>query len=106
MILLAIVFLPIIRNVHLCPGILLVVVNPRPIMALDNLAVIISNDPGFHQKVIRCGTEDKLAIEPNRRFKKHLDALGIENDYAEFPGIHSWEFWDTHIQYVLSQLDL
>lgn len=56
--------------------------------------------------IIRCGTEDKLAIEPNRRFKKHLDDLGIENDYAEFPGIHSWEFWDTHIQYVLSQLEL
>ena len=56
--------------------------------------------------IIRCGTEDKLAIEPNRRFKKHLDTLGIENDYAEFPGIHSWEFWDTHIQYVLSQIDL
>ena len=56
--------------------------------------------------IIRCGTEDKLAIEPNRRFKKHLDTLGIENDYAEFPGIHSWEFWDTHIQYVLSQIEL
>ena len=56
--------------------------------------------------IIRCGTEDKLAIEPNRRFKKHLDTLGIENDYADFPGIHSWEFWDTHIQYVLSQIDL
>ena len=56
--------------------------------------------------IIRCGTEDKLALEPNRRFKKHLDALGIENDYAEFPGIHSWEFWDTHIQYVLSQIEL
>lgn len=56
--------------------------------------------------IIRCGTEDTLAIVPNRRFKKHLDELGIENDYAEFPGIHSWEFWDTHIQYVLEQLEL
>ena len=56
--------------------------------------------------IIRCGTEDKLALGPNRRFKAHLDALGIENDYAEFPGIHSWEFWDTHIQYVLEQLPL
>lgn len=56
--------------------------------------------------IIRCGTEDTLAFEANRRFKKHLDKLGIESDYAEFPGIHSWEFWDTHIQYVLSQLDL
>lgn len=56
--------------------------------------------------IIRCGTEDALALEPNRKFKKCLNELKIENDYAEFPGIHSWEFWDTHIQYVLSQLPL
>lgn len=56
--------------------------------------------------IMRCGTEDTLALEPNRKFKKCLDDLGIENDYAEFPGIHSWEFWDEHIQYVLSQLPL
>lgn len=54
--------------------------------------------------ILRCGSEDALAIEPNRRFKAHLDALGIENDYAEFPGIHSWEFWDEHIRYVLRAL--
>lgn len=56
--------------------------------------------------IIRCGTEDALALEPNRKFKKCLDELKIENDYAEFPGVHSWAFWDTHIQYVLSQLPL
>ncbi len=54
--------------------------------------------------ILRCGTEDTMAIGPNRRLKAHLDALGIENDYAEFPGIHDWAFWDTHIQYVLSKL--
>ena len=47
---------------------------------------------------------DALALGPNRRFKAHLDALGIENDYAEFPGTHSWAFWDEHIQYVLENL--
>lgn len=56
--------------------------------------------------IIRCGTEDALALEPNRKFKKCLDELKIENDYAEFPGVHSWAFWDTHIQYVLSQLPI
>ena len=76
----------------------------------DNLFLVAEKAKASGKKlpklIIRCGTEDKLAIEPNRRFKKHLDDLGIENDYAEFPGIHSWEFWDTHIQYVLEQLDL
>ncbi len=54
--------------------------------------------------IIRCGSEDTLAVEANRRFKKHLDALGIANDYAEAPGIHSWEFWDEHIQTVIDRL--
>lgn len=54
--------------------------------------------------ILRCGTEDALALGSNRRFKAHLDALGIENDYAEFPGTHSWAFWDEHIQYVLENL--
>lgn len=54
--------------------------------------------------ILRCGTEDTLALGPNRRFKAHLDALGIACDYAEFPGTHSWAFWDEHIQYVLENL--
>lgn len=54
--------------------------------------------------IIRCGSEDVLAVDANRRFKKHIDGLGIESDYAEFPGIHSWEFWDEHIQYVIANL--
>ena len=54
--------------------------------------------------ILRCGTEDTLALGPNRRFKAHLDALGIACDYAEFPGTHSWAFWDEHIQYVLEKL--
>lgn len=46
---------------------------------------------------IDCGTEDAL-IEENRAFHAHLDRLGIAHEYAEFPGAHTWEYWDRHVQ--------
>ncbi|MGD2173815.1 MAG: alpha/beta hydrolase family protein [Candidatus Brocadiaceae bacterium] len=48
-----------------------------------------------------CGTEDGLLVE-NRRFHQHLQELGIEHEYAEFPGGHEWAYWDGHIQEALS----
>ncbi len=49
---------------------------------------------------IDCGTEDFL-IEPNRRFTAHLKTIGLDHEYAEFPGAHSWDYWDLHIQEAL-----
>lgn len=47
-----------------------------------------------------CGTEDFL-YEDNLRFKAHAEALGLPHTYAETPGNHNWDFWDTHIRTVL-----
>lgn len=47
-----------------------------------------------------CGTEDFL-IEDNRAFHAHLQQLGISHEYHEFPGGHTWDYWDEHIQQVL-----
>ena len=46
-------------------------------------------------------TEDSL-LDGNRRFHAHLDALGIPHDYEEFPGGHSWDYWDRHVQEALA----
>ncbi len=43
-----------------------------------------------------CGTEDRI-IEHTRAFHAHLDALGIEHEYAEHPGGHEWSYWDEHV---------
>lgn len=50
---------------------------------------------------IDCGTEDFL-IEANRAFHTHLTALNIPHEYEEFPGGHTWEYWDTHILSALA----
>ncbi|HEY3377051.1 MAG TPA: alpha/beta hydrolase family protein [Armatimonadota bacterium] len=49
---------------------------------------------------IDCG-EDDFLIEHNRRFHAHLTQLGIAHEYAEYPGAHSWEYWDQHVPAAL-----
>jgi S-formylglutathione hydrolase FrmB len=46
---------------------------------------------------IDCG-EDDFLIEHNRSFHAHLKALDIAHEYEEFPGEHTWEYWDAHVQ--------
>ena len=50
---------------------------------------------------IDCGTEDFL-LEQNRFFHAHLEELGLEHSYEEFPGAHDWAYWDTHIRSALA----
>jgi S-formylglutathione hydrolase FrmB len=52
-----------------------------------------------------CGTEDFL-YEHNQRFLDHARKLQLDLTYEEEPGTHSWAYWDTKIQRVLSWLEL
>lgn len=47
-----------------------------------------------------CGEEDFL-IEANRTFHAHLDAIGYDHTYAEYPGEHNWDYWDAHLPETL-----
>ncbi|RPI64723.1 MAG: esterase family protein [Planctomycetaceae bacterium] len=49
---------------------------------------------------IDCGAQDFL-IEDNRQFHAHLTKLGMPHEYQEYPGGHSWEYWDEHVQQTL-----
>ena len=48
-----------------------------------------------------CGLEDGL-LEENRAFHRHLEQLGIPHEYAEFPGAHTWDYWDHHVQEAIA----
>ncbi|MDO9540746.1 MAG: alpha/beta hydrolase family protein [Kiritimatiellia bacterium] len=56
---------------------------------------------------IDCGLNDSLLNE-NREFHAHLKKIGFKHEYREFPGVHSWAYWDIHIQqsiaFILSHL--
>jgi putative tributyrin esterase len=51
--------------------------------------------------LIDCGTDDFL-IEHNRSFHTHLEKLGIAHEYHEYPGAHTWDYWDLHIRDALA----
>jgi putative tributyrin esterase len=47
-----------------------------------------------------CGSEDPL-IEYNRELSRELKSGGIPHIYEEFPGGHSWPYWETHLEDML-----
>ena len=67
----------------------------------DIFALADRSDPATRPALrIDCGTEDFL-LDQNRALHAHLDALGYLHEYAEHPGGHGWDYWDTHIQDTL-----
>ena len=57
----------------------------------------------FPRIFIWCGTEDAL-ISHNRDFRQKLTELGVEHEYRESEGNHSWKWWDEHIVSALDYL--
>ena len=47
--------------------------------------------------LIDCGTEDFL-LEENRTYHAKLQAAKIPHEYREFPGAHTWDYWDLHVR--------
>ena len=50
--------------------------------------------------LLDCGTEDFL-IEDNRAFHAKLTDAKVPHIYREFPGAHTWDYWDLHVQEAL-----
>ena len=46
---------------------------------------------------IDVGTDDRLVLGGNRLFRSELRRLGIESEYREWPGAHTWTYWRTHL---------
>lgn len=44
-----------------------------------------------------CGVDDGL-LRDSQELHTHFKKLGIKHEYQEFPGSHSWEYWDEHVQ--------
>ncbi|MGE5761294.1 MAG: alpha/beta hydrolase [Gemmatimonadota bacterium] len=62
---------------------------------------------GMHRPVpalfFDVGTSDSHADE-NRAFHAELTALGVEHEYAEWPGKHNWPYWHAHVAESLAWL--
>lgn len=68
----------------------------------DPFALITQIDHGRIPALrIDCGTEDFL-LDQNRAFHKLLEESRIPHEYEEFPGTHSWAYWDEHVQEAIA----
>jgi putative tributyrin esterase len=47
-----------------------------------------------------CGSEDEL-IEHNRELSRSLKRAGVNHIYEEYPGGHSWGYWENHLADML-----
>lgn len=69
----------------------------------EDLGALAQRVPPPRRPALRidCGTDDFL-LDANRAFHARLEALGYAHDYQEFPGGHSWDYWDLHVQEALA----
>lgn len=83
----------------LCPE--LKTIFPNGTMCADEDPFQLAARPGPKPALyVDCGVDDFL-IEHNRRFHARCAELGLAHTYKEFPGAHSWEYWDKHITAAL-----
>lgn len=50
--------------------------------------------------IIDCGVDDFL-IEPNRELHRRLVYNKTPHQYSEYPGAHTWEYWENSLPYHL-----
>jgi S-formylglutathione hydrolase FrmB len=68
----------------------------------DPFGIIERTDHGLVPALrIDCGKDDFLT-EQNRSFHSKLESMKIPHEYAEFPGEHTWSYWDLHVQEAIA----
>jgi S-formylglutathione hydrolase FrmB len=48
-----------------------------------------------------CGTDDFL-LSQNREFHEYLQSIRYPHEYEEFPGGHTWSYWDLRVQEAIA----
>jgi S-formylglutathione hydrolase FrmB len=54
---------------------------------------------------IDCGSGDVTFAEPNRKLISILAQRKIAFEYHEFPGVHSWQYWDERLPALLKVVE-
>ncbi len=54
---------------------------------------------------VDCGSEDVTFVEPNRKLVTVLAQRKIAFEYHEFPGVHSWQYWDERLPALLKVVE-
>lgn len=78
------------------------VVSADPVGGPNDLYALAKNFKAAERPALRidCGVDDFL-IEDNRKLHAYLEEIDFPHEYKEFPGAHTWDYWDLHIQEAL-----
>jgi len=49
-----------------------------------------------------CGVDD-FTLDGNRALHELMDRIGLMHTYLEYPGAHTWDYWDEHVVRALAQ---
>jgi putative tributyrin esterase len=52
---------------------------------------------------LECGSQDPL-LASNRQFVEELSSKNVPYEYHEYPGTHTWEFWDNSLPMMLDAI--
>ena len=79
------------------------VLGDNPVGGPDDAFALAERCPAENRPALRidCGVDDFL-IEPNRKFHAHLAEINFPHEYEEFPGAHTWDYWDLHVQEAIA----
>ena len=79
------------------------ILGPDPVGGPSDLFALAGKLEPEQRPAVRIdsGVDDQL-IASNREFDAHLTKIGFAHEYAEFPGAHTWDYWDRHIQDTLA----
>lgn len=74
-----------------------------PVIDADDLSIMhwmVKNRASLPPIRFDCGIDDKL-FEVNCELHAALECEGIAHEFHEFPGAHSWAYWEEHIRETL-----
>lgn len=77
------------------------ILGKNPIGSQHDLFHLAETCPNVPAIRIDCGVDDFL-LQHNRQYTQFLKEKGIAYEYEEFPGDHTWDYWDTHVQEAIA----
>lgn len=79
------------------------ILGEDPVNGPDDIFALAAQLDPLKRPALRidCGVDDFL-LEENRACHARLTELGYPHEYEEFPGAHTWDYWDLHVQEALA----
>jgi S-formylglutathione hydrolase FrmB len=65
-------------------------------------AARVAGEPDRPALTFDCGEDDPL-LPDNRAFHAYLEEIGYPHTYHEYPGGHTWDYWNAHVQDALAR---